>query len=455
MPRTFSIGITGLIGLYFLVFSGIAMAASDPHSGTGYENVSCNSCHMLHNALGSSLTNNASNPNLCMSCHVSGGSATNWPFSSGDQATPGVSGTSHRWDGDMTPNVGPLNLVAGNANNKYGLRTAGELTIPALKTYMQVFSNVVTCSVCHQQHNQSNTPYDAFSYNSSGGDGGGAATGGSLNTLSDTTKTSWTAPHQWATYTLVIPGSVNASSIGAVKTISTSTTDTLTVSSNFSVAIQAGDTYYITKTGSTSDYGTATGGSTTSVVAGKAWAVNQWAGYYVKMTSGANVGLRRRIGSNDPTTLTIPAAEAFPSPVANTDKFYITSSRHLMRISNALNELCVDCHYYRTPGSKPGGTISQTDVRTWDNNKKSHPIGKKLSEVSDPAQFNASFLEPQAAGWAQQGGTRYQSNGTGDSNLTNNITVGIDGKITCLSCHNIHYSDSNASTVDTPSGYAP
>ncbi len=294
--------------------------------------------------------------------------------------------------------------------------------------------------------------------------GGGTATGSSSQvTLSDTSKT-WTS-NQWATYTAVITGSVNASNVGAVRTISGNTADTLTVSSNFPVAIQAGDTYYITMNTAGSDYGTATGGATTSVIAAlKTWTTNAWAGYYVKMTSGANAGLRSRIESNDATTLTIPAAEAFPDPVGNGDKFYITSNRHFMRINNAENELCVDCHYYRTPGSKPGGTISQTDVRTWDGNKKSHPIAKNLSQynagtnpngVQDGAQFVAVPLEPQAANWAVQGGSRGHLNGGTDTNLTNNITFGIDGTISCLSCHNIHYSDSNASTVDTPSGYAP
>jgi hypothetical protein len=163
--------------------------------------------------------------------------------------------------------------------------------------------------------------------------------------------------------------------------------------------------------------------------------------------------MRRRILSNSPaTTLT---TDAFPGSNGVGNTYYITSNRHLMRQNNAMNEMCVDCHYYRTPASVPAGGASQTDVKTWDGNRKSHPVGKKLSDVSDAAQFNAAFLEPQSASWAAQSGTRGEQNGGTDTNLTNNITVGMDGKITCLSCHGIHYTDSNSSTVDTPSGYAP
>lgn len=447
MLRTYIAVIAGLTGLCFFVFPGIAMAGSEPHGGTGYENVTCNSCHMIHNALGNSLTNRDTNANLCVSCHSTNNLAENWPFSStGDQAVPGTSGTSHRWDRDMTAGVAPLSLASGNANNPYGLRTPGELQSSTLKLYMQVFANVVTCSVCHAQHSQSNAPYDPYSFNASSGDGGGVADGGSPNSLSDGTK-SWTGG-QWATYTVVITGSVNASNIGIARTILSNGPTSLTATANFPAAIVAGDTYYITKTGSSSDYGTATGGSTTSVVTTKNWTTN-WAGYYVKMTSGSgdNVGLRRRITGSDATTLT---TDAFPTAVVNGDKFYITASRHFMRASNVLNEMCVDCHYYRSASHASGQS-----VRNYDGNKKSHPVGKKLTDVSDPTQFNASFLEPQSASWAAQSGTRGEQNGGADTNLTNNITVGIDGNINCLSCHNVHYSDSNASTVDTPSGYAP
>lgn len=127
------------------------------------------------------------------------------------------------------------------------------------------------------------------------------------------------------------------------------------------------------------------------------------------------------------------------------------SGRHFQRAANDLNQLCEDCHYYRTPAS------TGTDVRTWNGSRKSHPIVKiftsangETPDVTNQAQFNAAPLEPEAASWTAQTGARYHSNGGTDTNLTNNIIVGSDMKIRCLSCHGIHYTDSDSTTVDQP-----
>ncbi|OGR05801.1 MAG: hypothetical protein A2511_00340 [Deltaproteobacteria bacterium RIFOXYD12_FULL_50_9] len=48
------------------------------------------------------------------------------------------------------------------------------------------------------------------------------------------------------------------------------------------------------------------GGSTTAIVtSGKTWVIDQWANYYVVMTSGDNIGLSRLITGNSATTLTV------------------------------------------------------------------------------------------------------------------------------------------------------
>lgn len=127
------------------------------------------------------------------------------------------------------------------------------------------------------------------------------------------------------------------------------------------------------------------------------------------------------------------------------------AGRKFMRMVNDdLNELCVECHQYRHAGA-------QTDVRTWDGNKKSHPVGKiftsdqaETPDVTDTTQFNTAPVEPASAGWAKQTGVRYRDNAGGDANLTNNIIVNANYEIRCLSCHGIHYTDSDSSTVDGP-----
>lgn len=133
------------------------------------------------------------------------------------------------------------------------------------------------------------------------------------------------------------------------------------------------------------------------------------------------------------------------------------NGRHMLRMANAYNELCEDCHYYRTPASKPGGTISQTDVRTYDGNPKSHPIGKVFSNssgeernVADPNQFHNAPLKPGADAWIQQAGARYKGSSGANINPTNNFILDGNFQIRCLTCHGIHYTDSDSSTIDEP-----
>lgn len=56
--------------------------------------------------------------------------------------------------------------------------------------------------------------------------------------------------------------------------------------------------------------GTSTGANTTTTLnnTGKAWTVNQWANYQVKITAGTGVGQVRPIASNTATTLTVTTA---------------------------------------------------------------------------------------------------------------------------------------------------
>jgi len=198
------------------------------------------------------------------------------------------------------------------------------------------------------------------------------------------------------------------------------------------------------------DSGNATAGSSNIVIedASKTWTDDQWKGYSVEMTAGTavNVGQRRKIATNTSNTLTIvyndsdPNFPRFPASVAAGD-VYVINGGHFQRISNELNQMCEDCHYYKT-------TAAQTDVKTYDGTKKSHPVVKNLTtDVTDPTKFVGSApLEPN--GSVQIAAPRYHLNGTGDSNFTNNIIFDKNGKVRCLSCHGIHYTDSDSSTTD-------
>lgn len=139
-------------GLYV---RGHTFAADPPHAPnllTPPQSVYCNSCHSVHKAVGTALTKEAYNYNLCWSCHNVGSIASTKAFNDAMKAVPGTSGTSHRWDTAMPATSAP--------NNQYGLKATADLTNGALKSRLGTYGNVITCSVCHNQHGQASTPWD-------------------------------------------------------------------------------------------------------------------------------------------------------------------------------------------------------------------------------------------------------------------------------------------------------
>lgn len=123
----------------WLAVAPLGAAAIDaPHDGSNLgesgAGIDCKSCHTLHNAPGASLTSREGNFNLCQSCHTLGTvTGFGFPWSSGMQAVPGVSGTSHRWDSPTT-NGG---ATPPAPESVLGKRTPG---------------GVLQCSTCHNPH---------------------------------------------------------------------------------------------------------------------------------------------------------------------------------------------------------------------------------------------------------------------------------------------------------------
>ncbi len=105
-----------VLGLLHGVTIDDALAIDPPHTND------CSACHILHNAPGAAITNVAGNANLCITCHTGGGLAAAYPFADVDQAVPGVSGTSHRWDSGPSgyteadlANTSPGSVLSGGA----------------------------------------------------------------------------------------------------------------------------------------------------------------------------------------------------------------------------------------------------------------------------------------------------------------------------------------------------
>jgi predicted CXXCH cytochrome family protein len=100
-----------------------------PHDAS--QSISCGSCHITHHAAAGAITAIAGNPNLCMSCHTAAGAAGGEPLADTDQAIPGTSGTSHRWDSSAAGWIKP-----SPANTSPGtLRSGGSFSGRYRKTY--------------------------------------------------------------------------------------------------------------------------------------------------------------------------------------------------------------------------------------------------------------------------------------------------------------------------------
>ncbi|TAN45590.1 MAG: hypothetical protein EPN22_02190 [Nitrospirae bacterium] len=368
----YSLVLVFVVGLFLLPFTKTSMSAEPPHNDEN--NVKCDNCHTFSNAIGPSSTK-YSNDNLCYSCHVSPtGTASAKPFTSGAQAVPGVSGTSHKWSGNM-----PL---VDNPNNAYGLRSADNLTFAngSLKKQLVKFG---TCS-----NNVDNTSkIDCVNH---GGTWTPMATCSVCHNIHNHLGNTWTP---------------DSSPLG----FTTSAVDNVTLNDST-----------------------------------KNWGVNQWAGGYLMFNANfasiypTNAGLYRQITGNTATSLTVVG---FPSAIPSGYPYFISKNRRFLRVTNANSEMCDDCHYYRT------STSGQTNVRTWTGNKLSHPVNVTLTVG---ATYNTTPLEPSTASWAAQTGTRYYGNGGTDNNSTNNMILDANNKIRCLTCHNVHYTDSDASTTDAP-----
>jgi predicted CXXCH cytochrome family protein len=125
--------------LAFVLGLGPALFALDPPHVNLADN--CGDCHLPHNAPGMTLATVAGAGNLCLSCHMPGGSAALHPFVAGEQALPGPglpagvspAGRSHRWDSGA---AGHAAFVGGAVVPSTGrVEPRGVFTGPYPKTY--------------------------------------------------------------------------------------------------------------------------------------------------------------------------------------------------------------------------------------------------------------------------------------------------------------------------------
>jgi predicted CXXCH cytochrome family protein len=228
-----------LTALILAGFAGRSGALDVPHNGPRNPQ-SCQACHVSHSAAGAQITSVSGNANLCMSCHTSGGAASNKPLSESMEAIPGVSGSSHRWDGAM-----PLVSAPGNS---FGLRSSADLSTAIFKSYLNAFGGVTVCSVCHDPHSESKAAWDPSSgpYTGMKGEDSGAATEAGLATaITDSNKASFWTENGWQNFSVRILTSATESNVGQARIITANTSTRLTLAAALPAAIQAGDRYEI------------------------------------------------------------------------------------------------------------------------------------------------------------------------------------------------------------------
>ncbi len=92
------------------------------------------------------------------------------------------------------------------------------------------------------------------------------------------------------------------------------------------------------------------------------------------------------------------------------------------------SEICAQCH--------DSWVMTTTDTHTFDGGVKSHPTGIAYSGTD----LHTNPLD---------GNGQEQGPGDVDGNPTNDLQL-FAGKVECLTCHGIHFVDSNTQTVDIP-----
>lgn len=119
--------------------------------------------------------------------------------------------------------------------------------------------------------------------------------------------------------------------------------------------------------------GTATGGAATTLTnTAKAWAVNQWANYQVRITAGTGVGQVRPIASNTATTLTV--ASAWTTDPDATSQYVIEGNEDYLYLlgNNAvtLYRYSISLNSWTTlaPGVARGGAFAAGGGANWVNN---------------------------------------------------------------------------------------
>jgi predicted CXXCH cytochrome family protein len=166
-------GLIAVLSLAAATILAALLVASDPPHNTS-RSVECASCHMTHSAPGGTITTVAGNASLCISCHQSGGGATNKAFADANQAYPlpglpgAASGNSHRWDSG----------IAGHVVGRLANTSTGRVT--SIAAYTGLYAKTYTITITGLG-GEAGTAQFLWNATNPGGASGSATTGSSVS----------------------------------------------------------------------------------------------------------------------------------------------------------------------------------------------------------------------------------------------------------------------------------
>lgn len=471
----------GVMGV-FSFYAGLLSASDPPHtetSDTGW----CGKCHTPHSQLnvnvggaGVPLGRVEGIANLCISCHNTGGRATNKPFISYDQAVLGAEpagGWSHRWDSGVGGYVDNYSVSSGTTGRVVsgivgGIAYAFTYTTPRIYEI-----NVATTG---------NVGVATFRWRWSQ-DRGALWSGYSTGTLMTTAGIPLDTIATGDKY-----GSIKVSFLNGTFPSFAGSNDVFRVYVRPDISYPQNSAIRLSSRMVKDPYAPTTD---TNDSGGDS---------YRKATCTACHDQHKQS-----KTTSDPTSNQTYTPG-------VTNDRHFQRINNISDATCRDCHRVR----------DTTDVRTYTGNNLSHPVGISIAAGNTPmhavpyeavgattvqTQYSyrgdvtggagtvtsltdstKSFVGDQVANkivrfttGVSKNTTRVVSNTSSgntlawttattialtdkyeidaDGNLSNslrlyNSTSGLPsfttGQVLCLSCHSIHWGDSDEATADVP-----